>query len=56
MNGAITIWITNNVNVIYNTEKHKGSVTSIRFFEGWKVISGSSKGEVQIDNILSLTN
>lgn len=55
-NGAITVWSTNTNNVIYNTDKHQGSVTSLRFFESWKLISGSSKGEVQIDNIVNLTN
>ncbi len=31
-------------------------MTALRFFEGWKIISGSSKGEVQIDNIVTLSN
>ncbi len=52
----MTVWSTNTANIIYNTDKHQGAVTALRFFEGWKLISGSSKGEVQIDNIVSLTN
>jgi hypothetical protein len=36
----------------YNTDKHQSAVTAIRFFDNWKVISGSSDGSVHIDNIL----
>lgn len=54
VNGCVTVWSINSANVIYNTDKHSGSVTALEFFEGWKLISGSSRGEVQIDNILKL--
>jgi WD40 repeat protein len=56
VNGAVTVWSTNTANIIYNTDKHQGAVTALRFFEGWKLISGSSRGEVQIDNIVTLAN
>lgn len=55
-NGAVTVWSTNSANIIYNSDKHRGSVTALRFFESWKLISGSSRGEVQIDNVVSLGN
>jgi WD40 repeat protein len=31
-NGAITVWSTNTANIIYNTDKHQGAVTALRFF------------------------
>ena len=50
------MWSTNSLNVLMNTHKHRGSVTCLSFFENWKLVSGSSKGELNIDNIQSKKN
>ena len=55
-NGATSVWSTNSLNVLMNTHKHRGSVTCLSFFENWKLVSGSSKGELNIDNIQSKKN
>ena len=55
-NGTTSVWSTNSFNIMLNTRKHQGSVTAIEIFEGWKIISGSSKGEVNIDNIVDKKN
>lgn len=56
MNGVISIWSINSLNIKMNTDKQQGEITCLKFFEGWKLISGSSKGEVYIDNILDIKN
>lgn len=55
-NGVISVWSTNTLNIKMNTDKQLGQITCLKFFEGWKLISGSSKGEVFIDNILQIKN
>ena len=55
-NGTTSVWSTNAFNILLNTRKHQGAVTCLAFFEGWKVISGSSKGEVNIDNLIGKNN
>jgi WD40 repeat protein len=55
-NGSTCVWSTNSLNVLLTTRKHKGSVTCIAFFENWKIISGSSQGELNIDNLHTRNN
>jgi WD40 repeat protein len=55
-NGVISIWSTSTLNIKMNTDKQQGEITCLKFFEGWKLVSGSSKGEVFIDNVLDLRN
>ena len=55
-NGTTSVWSTSSLGLLQNTRKHEGSVTAVAFFEGWKVVTGSSKGEVNIDNLQSKRN
>jgi hypothetical protein len=55
-NGVTSVWTTNSLNILMNTARQKGHITQLAFFENWKLISGSSRGEVQVDNLLTLTN
>jgi WD40 repeat protein len=54
--GAISIWNTSTLGIEFSTDKHQGPITALAFFESWKLISGSSKGSVHIDNLMTHTN
>ena len=51
--GTTSVWNPLTRNLEFNTEKHANAVTCLRFFEKWKLISGSSNGEVFIHNVLT---
>ena len=50
--GTVSVWNPIAHNLEFNTDKHSGKVTCLRFFEKWKLISGSSCGEVFIHNVV----
>lgn len=50
--GTVSVWNPISQNLEFNTDRHQGKVTCLAFFEKWKLVSGSSSGEVFIHNVV----
>lgn len=55
-NGSAGVWATASLSLLMHTDKHPGPISTITFFEQWKLVTGSQAGSIHIDDLLNRSN